>query len=126
VTPTPPARLILFGLASVVALAACSTSVSTSPDGCFVLVVSVSPPTTSVAVGQTVQLTASYNQVSSSCIPNVPASALHWQVDDTTIAIVDSTSGRVTGRAPGRTGVSVHAPDSTRVLGVGEVRVTGP
>jgi uncharacterized protein YjdB len=126
VTPTPPARLILFGLASVVALAACSTSVSTSPDGCFVLVVSVSPPTTSVVVGQAVQLTASYNQVSSSCIPNVPASALHWQVDDTTIATVDSTSGLVTGRAPGRTGVSVHAPDSTRVLGVGEVRVASP
>ena len=119
-------RLFLLGLAVVVLLPACSTAVSTSPDGCFVLVASISPPTTSVTVGQTVQLTASYNQVSSSCVPNIPASALRWQVDDTTIATVDSTAGLVTGRAPGRTGVSVHAPDSTRVLGTGEVRVTGP
>jgi hypothetical protein len=119
-------RLLLLGLAAVVTAAECSTSISTSPDGCFILVASISPPTTSVIVGQTVQLTASYNQVSSSCIPNIPASALHWQVDDTTIATVDSTTGLVTGRAPGRTGVSVHAPDSTRVLGAGEVRVTGP
>jgi hypothetical protein len=115
-----------LGLAALVALAGCSTAASISPDGCFILVAAIDPVTTTVAVGQTIQLTASYNQVSTDCIPNVPASALHWQADDTTIVTIDSTAGLVTGRSPGRTGVSVHAPDSTRVLGVGEVRVTGP
>jgi uncharacterized protein YjdB len=119
------ARAVL-GLAALVALAGCSISASTSSDGCFILVAAVSPATSTVAVGQTIQLTASYNQVSADCIPNIPAAALRWQADDTTIATVDSTAGLVTGLRPGRTGVSVHAPDSTRVLGVGEVRVTGP
>jgi hypothetical protein len=116
----------LLGLAALAALAGCSTSASLSSDGCFILVAAISPATSTVAVGQRIQLTASYNQVSADCIPNIPASALHWQVDDTTIATVDSTAGLVTGRRPGRTGVSVHAPDSTRALGAGEVRVTGP
>lgn len=116
----------LLGPAALVALAGCSTSASLSSDGCFILVAAISPATSTVAVGQTIQLTTSYNQVSADCIPKIPAAALHWQADDTTIATVDSTAGLVTGRRPGRTGVSVHAPDSTRVLGVGEVRVTGP
>lgn len=122
----PARRFVLAGFVAVV-LPACSNAFSTNPDGCvLILVASINPPTVSVAVGQSVQLSAGYNQVSAACIPNVPASALHWQVDDTTVATVDSTAGLVTGRAPGRTGVSVHAPDSTRVLGAGEVRVTGP
>ncbi len=109
------------------ALTACWVSASTSPDGCFSLLVAVDPATTTVAVGQSIQLTASFDQAAASaCVPDVSASALRWTSDDTTVAVVDPTAGIVTGRRVGRTGVSVHQQDSTRVLGVGEVRVTAP
>ena len=116
----------LFAGYAVLALAACDVAASTSSDGCLSLVVTVDPATTSVAVGQSVQLTASLAQGSAGCTAGFSVSALRWMTDDTTVAVVDSTAGVVTGVRPGRTGVSVHQTDSTRVLGVGQIRVTAP
>jgi uncharacterized protein YjdB len=116
----------LLALASLPAAACDYTSLSTNPDQCFVVVVAIAPATASVAVGESIQLSASYNQVSVDCLPGVPASALHWQSEDTTIVSVDSLSGVVTGRRVGQATVSVHAPTSSRVLGGALVKVTGP
>jgi Bacterial Ig-like domain (group 2) len=119
-------RLMLVVGGGLSPIACESSNSSPTPDRCFIIVAEIAPPAPVVTVGESLQLTATYNAVSPDCLPDVPASALHWQSSNAGIATVDSTQGLLTGHRAGRTEVTVHAPGSAAVLGSTEAQVSGP
>jgi uncharacterized protein YjdB len=108
---------------AAVAVVACSSSI-TLPDHCFVVVASVSPVSSSLTVGDSVQLSATYHDVAAECIPNVPASGLHWRSEDPSVATVDSLQGVVVGAGPGTASITAHAPSNDGALGGATVQVS--
>ena len=85
-------------LALPLVLAACS---ETSPTACTSeLRVSLAPVDTAIVVGQS--FTASVALSSCGGRQHLSDSVV-WRADDTLVVVVNSTVGRVTGRAPGQT-----------------------
>lgn len=111
-------------VAGLLGLGGCSSS-PLFPDRCTVFVATISPPAPSLAVGDSLTLTAAYTGAVA-CQPDVPASELHWSSSDTAVAPVDSLRGVVRARQAGTAEITVHAPGEHAVLGGTPVSVTGP
>jgi uncharacterized protein YjdB len=123
---TSRVHAVAFPLLAAGLLGLCGCNSTTLfPDRCNVLVVAVSPPAPSLAVGDSLTLTAAYTGAVE-CQPDVPASELHWSSADTTVASVDSLLGVVRARQVGAAEITVHAPGKSAVLGGATVSVTGP
>jgi hypothetical protein len=122
-------RRVAWALASGSTLAlcgSCNDAVRPLPDRCFVSISTVTPFSTTLAVGDTARFTIAYNPVSADCLPSVPASQLAWRSGNATIATVDSALGRVTARAVGTTVVSAYVPNTAVLGGSGFVIVVAP
>ena len=120
-------RFMLVVAAELPPIGCDSSTASPIPsDRCFIIVAKIAPTAPVVVVGQSLQLTATYSDVAADCLPDVPASALHWQSSNADIATIDSTGGLLTGHRAGQTEITVHAPGSPSVLGSTEARVSGP
>ena len=123
---TPRVHAVALPLLAAGLLGLCGCNSPTLfPDRCTVAVVTVSPPAPSLAVGDSLTLTAAYTGAVA-CQPDVPASGLHWSSSDTAVATVDSLRGVVRARQAGTAGITVHAPGEERVLGGTPVSVIGP
>lgn len=96
------------------------------PDRCNVRIVTITPPLTTLHVGDNLTLSAEYTSgVSAECLPGVPAASLQWSSDDSAIAVVDSVTGTVTARKVGSTLVWLHVPGRAAGAGnLGGVQVT--
>jgi hypothetical protein len=109
---------IWLAVVSLAGLVACGGAPS-GTDG-TVGGVTVSPATTTIEVGETVQLTATLTGV----VGN-PPSGVNWVSGNTNRATV-SSSGLVTGVAPGTVIVTATSVWDTTKVGLSEVTVTGP
>lgn len=116
-------RHLLFVAAAWLPLAACN---SFTPDHCFVMIARITPAAPVVTVGQSLQLTVTYNDVGRDCLPDVPASALLWKSAAPAVATIDSVQGLLRGLQAGQTEVTVHVPGSTSSVAVTEVKVRQP
>ena len=113
-------------VALAAALAACATeSVQPADQPGLCKAVIVDPVVVPLAVGDAVQLTASFD-TSGACTPLVAATDLRWSTPDPAVAQVDSLSGAVTAVAPGHADIEVSAAGSSRPLGSGRVIVFAP
>src|SRR5450755_4452566 len=82
---------------SLALLAACSSSGTTTPGGAAVASVTVSPPTDTIVLSQSVQLTASAKDANGAA---VAGATIDWTIAPTNVATV-SSAGMVTGVASG-------------------------
>jgi WD40 repeat protein/Big-like domain-containing protein len=94
-----------------------SESTALRPTDCTAAVVAISPGVPEVAVRDSLSLTAAIIKPNDLCNPSLPVSALRWTSSDSTVARIDPARGVVTGIRRGVVTITVHAPDSARVLG---------
>lgn len=106
--------------AALVVLAACEGGPPSGIDDRRVVVISVTPPSPSVAVGATVQLTATARDVNSDI---VPGATFVWSSFNVGVATVDS-DGLVTGVAAGNAIVDARIPGVAVTAGSASVTVT--
>ena len=87
--------------------------------------VTVSPLTAPLAVGDSTQLAAAFDQTAART-PPAPDAALRWSTSDSLIARVDSITGVVRGLTPGSVDIVVGLPGTQPALGAARVVVFAP
>ena len=107
----PASRL---ATALTVMTAACSATAPTLTNQCMTnLGASVIPGAPSLGVGDTVTLTISFTSTSA-CVPS--PSQVQWEVLDTAVAQIGPTTGLLTGKAVGMSGIVVTNSHTGRTL----------
>lgn len=85
----------------------------------------IDPRSIPLAIGESTQVTASY-ELTNSCTPPAPLEELRWSSGDAAVASVDSITGVVTGVGPGTVEIAVRLAGTPGSLGTAQVVVFAP
>ena len=90
------------------------------PDRCTVPLVTLTPRDTTVHVGDTLTIHASFTPAAVTCLPGATLADLRWRAEGSHLA-VDSLTGHITATTQGGDAVAVRAV--TFSLGLGDVSI---
>lgn len=115
----PLLRIALGGL--TILTAACHDVLPGLPDRCTIPLVSLTPRDTTVHMGDTLTVHASFTQAAAACLPGATLADLRWHAEGDHL-MVDSLTGHVTAITVGADAVAVRAVTTT--MGLGDVSIT--
>jgi Big-like domain-containing protein len=116
----PPLLSIAIGGLTLLT-AGCHDGLAGLPDRCTIPLVTLTPRDTTVHMGDTLTLHASFTPSAATCLPGATLADLRWHAEGDHLA-VDSLTGHVTAITVGADAVAVRAVTTT--LGLGDVSIT--